>query len=81
MGQVSLSYCAHEAKAHIVPAVVGRVPVTIRRPAVPGVVVPAAATVDTPGAGARACLFSVSFFQNICFYNTIELCIIPEIPK
>jgi hypothetical protein len=37
---------AHEAQAQVVPAVVRGVPVAIRRPTVPGVVVPAAAPVD-----------------------------------
>lgn len=46
--------CAHEAEAHVVVAVVRVVPVAVRRAAVPGVVVPAAAPVDAVGPGPGA---------------------------
>jgi len=39
--------CAHEAQTQVVPAIVRRVPVPVCGAAVPGVVVPAPATVHT----------------------------------
>lgn len=67
---VLIARCAREAKAQVVPAITRIVPVAVRRTAVPGVVVPTAATVHPVVARTRPSLFSIGHCRHYALIGT-----------